>query len=106
MQHFFLWTSVLWVLLGLAVCIGSSTIGSAFSWTSQLGEAYHNQKSEVMSAILALRSQAKAAGNLKSTPQMTVVQQTPQTIVIEPADPDVVYVPQYNPAVIYGYPSS
>ena len=58
MQHFFLWTSVLWVLLGLAVCIGSSMIGSAFSWTSQLGEAYHNQKSEVMAAILALRSQA------------------------------------------------
>src|SRR5437867_10405220 len=57
-----------------------------------------------MAAILALRSQAKAAGNLKSTPQMTVVQQTPQTIVIQPANPDVVYVPQYNPAVIYGYP--
>ena len=35
---------------------------------------------------------------------MTVVQQAPQTIVIEPANPQVVYVPQYNPAVIYGYP--
>jgi hypothetical protein len=69
-----------------------------------LGEAYHNQKSEVMAAIQALRAQAKARGNLKSTPQMTVEQQTPQTIVIEPANPQVVYVPQYNPAVIYGYP--
>jgi hypothetical protein len=57
-----------------------------------------------MAAIQALRSQAKAAGNLKSTSQMTVVQQTPQTIVIEPANPSVVYVPQYNPVVIYGYP--
>jgi Protein of unknown function (DUF3300) len=74
------------------------------AWTSQLGEAYHTQKSEVMAAIQALRAQAKAAGNLKSTPQMSVQQQTPQTIVIEPANPQVVYVPEYNPALVYGYP--
>src|SRR5262249_42885708 len=71
------------------------------AWTSQLGEAYHNQKSEVMAAIQALRAQAKAAGNLKSTPQMTVEQQTPQTIVIQPSKPHVVYVPQYNPRHVY-----
>src|SRR5262245_30517241 len=81
-----------------------NNMAKSLSWTSQLGEAYHNQKSEVMTAIQTLRGQAKAAGNLKSTSQMTVVQQTPQTIVIEPSNPDVVYVPQYNPAVIYGYP--
>ncbi len=74
------------------------------TWTSSLGEAYHNQPSEVMAAIQTLRAKAKAAGNLKSTPQITVVQQTPQTIVIEPANPQVVYVPVYNPAVIYGAP--
>jgi hypothetical protein len=74
------------------------------NWTSTLGEAYHNQPSEVMAAIQALRAKAKAAGNLKSTPQMTVVQQTPQTIAIQPANPQVVYVPEYNPAVIYGTP--
>jgi hypothetical protein len=79
-------------------------MATSLSWTSQLGDAYHNQKSEVMSAIQTLRAQAKAAGNLKSTPQMTVDQQSPQTIVIQPANPQVVYVPQYNPAVIYGYP--
>jgi hypothetical protein len=79
-------------------------MATSLSWTSQLGEAFHNQKSEVMSAIQTLRAQAKAAGNLKSTPQMTVEQQSPQTIVIQPANPQVVYVPQYNPAVIYGYP--
>jgi hypothetical protein len=73
-------------------------------WTSSLGEAYHNQGSQVMAAIQKLRAQAKATGNLKSTSQMTVVQQTPQTIVIQPANPQVVYVPEYNPAVIYGYP--
>jgi uncharacterized membrane protein YgcG len=73
-------------------------------WTSSLGEAYHNQPSDVMAAIQKLRAKAKAAGNLKSTPQMTVVQQSPSTIVIEPADPQVVYVPEYNPTVIYGTP--
>jgi uncharacterized membrane protein YgcG len=74
------------------------------TWTSSLGEAYHNQPSDVMVAIQRLRAKAKAAGNLKSTPQMTVVQQTPSTIVIEPANPQVVYVPEYNPTVIYGTP--
>src|SRR5215510_6945157 len=81
-----------------------NNMAKSLSWTSQLGEAYHNQKSEVMAAIQTLRAQAKAAGHLKSTPQMTVTQQSPQTIVIQPANPQVVYVPQYNPGVIYGYP--
>lgn len=74
------------------------------SWTSSLGEAYHNQPSDVMSAIQTLRAQAKAAGHLKSGSQITVVQQSPQTIVIEPANPQVVYVPEYNPAVVFGTP--
>ena len=74
------------------------------NWTSSLGEAYHNQSAEVMAAIQTLRAKAKAAGNLKSTPQLAVVQQSPQTIVIQPANPQVVYVPEYNPAVIYGTP--
>jgi hypothetical protein len=74
------------------------------TWTSSLGEAYHNQQADVMSAIQTLRAQAKEKGNLKSTSQITVVQQSPQTIVIKPANPQIVYVPQYNPAVVYGYP--
>lgn len=74
------------------------------SWTSELGEAYHNQAKEVMAAVQTLRAQAKAKGTLKSTPQITVVQQAPDTIVIEPANPQIVYVPQYNPTVIYGTP--
>ncbi|MGC1423965.1 MAG: DUF3300 domain-containing protein [Terracidiphilus sp.] len=74
------------------------------SWTSSLGEAYHDQAADVMTAIQTLRAQAKEKGNLKSTQQITVVQQSPQTIVIQSANPQVVYVPQYNPAVIYGYP--
>lgn len=74
------------------------------AWTSSLGEAYHYQPKDVMGAVQELRTKAKAAGNLKSSQQITVVQQAPQTIVIEPANPQVVYVPQYNPAVIYGTP--
>src|SRR4029077_8413647 len=74
------------------------------TWTSSLGEAYHNQQAEVMTAIQTLRAQAKAKGSLKSSSQITVVQQSPDVIVIQPTNPQVVYVPQYNPAVIYGVP--
>jgi hypothetical protein len=74
------------------------------SWTSSLGEAYHTQAADVMSAVQALRAKAQAAGNLKSGSQITVVQQSPQTIVIQPTNPQVIYVPQYNPTVVYGAP--
>jgi uncharacterized membrane protein YgcG len=74
------------------------------TWTSSLGEAFHNQQADVMTAIQTLRAKAKAAGNLKTTPQVTVVQQSPQVIVIQPTNPQIVYVPQYNPTVIYGTP--
>jgi hypothetical protein len=72
------------------------------SWTSSLGEAYHLQSAAVMTAVQTLRAQAKAAGNLKSGSQITVVQESPQTIVIQPTNPQVVYIPQYNPTVVYG----
>jgi uncharacterized membrane protein YgcG len=74
------------------------------SWTSALGSAFYNQQADVMASVQRLRAQAKAAGNLKSSSQMTVVQQDPQTIVIQPASPQVVYVPTYNPTVVYGTP--
>lgn len=74
------------------------------TWTSSLGEAYHDQQAEVMSSIQTLREQAKAKGNLKTNSQITVVQQTPQTIVIQPTNPQIVYIPEYNPAVVYGTP--
>jgi hypothetical protein len=74
------------------------------SWASALGEAYHMQAADVMTAVQELRAKAKAAGNLKSGSQITVVQQSPQVIVIQPTNPQVVYVPQYNPTVVYGAP--
>jgi hypothetical protein len=74
------------------------------SWTSALGEAYHTQAADAMTAVQVLRAKAKQAGNLKSGSQITVVQQSPQVIVIQPTNPQVVYVPQYNPTVVYGTP--
>jgi hypothetical protein len=74
------------------------------AWTSALGEAAATQQPDVMAAIQRLRAKAYAAGNLKSGSQIKVVQENPQTIVIQPANPQVVYVPVYNPTVIYGAP--
>jgi Protein of unknown function (DUF3300) len=74
------------------------------SWTSNLGQAFTNQQSDVMAAVQVMRAKAQAAGTLQSSSQIKVVQQGAQTIVIEPADSNVVYVPQYNPAVVYGTP--
>jgi hypothetical protein len=81
-------------------------LANNLSWTSALGSAFYNQQADVMASVQRLRAQAQAAGNLKSTPQMTVVQENPQTIVIQPASPQVVYVPTYNPTVVYGTPYS
>jgi hypothetical protein len=81
-----------------------SNLAQNLSWTSALGEAYHTQAADVMTAVQVLRAKAQAAGNLKSGSQITVVQQAPQTIVIQPTNPQIVYVPQYNPTVVYGTP--
>ncbi len=81
-----------------------ANMATNLTWTSSLGEAYHTQSADVMAAIQVLRAKAYAAGNLKSSSQLSVVQQSPQVIVIQPVNPQVVYVPMYNPAVVYGYP--
>ncbi len=73
------------------------------SWTSSLGDAYYNQQQDVMDAVQVMRRRAQEAGNLKSTPQETVATQD-SNISIEPANPDVVYVPAYNPWLVYGGP--
>jgi hypothetical protein len=73
------------------------------AWTSELGDAYVNQQQAVTQAIQTMRQKAQQAGNLKTTPQENVTTQG-QTIVIQPAAPDVVYVPQYDPWLAYGYP--
>jgi uncharacterized membrane protein YgcG len=74
-------------------------------WTQKVGDAFLAQQAQVMQTVQALRAKASAAGNLKSTPeqQVSTVQEGGQSvIVIEPANPQVVYVPTYDPAVVYG----
>lgn len=94
-------------------------------WTTALGTAYVNDPTDVMNAIQLLRSRARQSGNLKTSQQLrvstlvrapepayvtrpasypAVIAPPLQTIVIEPAAPDIVYVPQYNPSVVYGAP--
>jgi Protein of unknown function (DUF3300) len=73
------------------------------AWTSELGDVYANQQQDVTNAIQTMRQRAKQAGNLKTTPQEKVRTQG-QSIEIEPAMPDVVYVPQYDPWLVYGDP--
>jgi hypothetical protein len=72
-------------------------------WTSSLGDAYYNQQQGVMDAIQVMRQRAQQAGSLKSTPQQVVTNQD-STIAIEPVDPEVVYVPAYDPWLVYGAP--
>jgi hypothetical protein len=70
-------------------------------WTEALGTAFAGQQVQTMARVQFLRDRAKAAGHLDSTPQIAVTEQE-SDIVIEPADPNTIYVPVYNPAVVYG----
>lgn len=72
------------------------------SWTSSLGDAYMNQQNDVMDAVQVMRRRADAAGNLKSNSQQKVKKQG-KTIMIEPANTEVVYVPTYDPWIAYGH---
>jgi hypothetical protein len=76
-------------------------------WTQRLGDAFLAQQKDVMAAVQSLRKKAADAGTLKTTKEQKVVIEQ-ETIVIESASPQVVYVPTYNPTVVYGtwaYPS-
>jgi hypothetical protein len=70
-------------------------------WTQKLGDAFLAQQKEVMDTIQMLRKKAQEAGNLKDTKEQKVVQEK-ETIIIQSASPDVIYVPSYSPAVVYG----
>ncbi len=69
-------------------------------WTAEVGQAFLNQQQDVMDSIQRLRAEAQNAGNLQSTPQQQVVDDN-GCIEILPAEPDVVYVPVYQPDVVY-----
>ena len=70
-------------------------------WTQKLGDAFLAQQKPVMDTIQSLRAKAQAAGNLKTTKEQTVIVEQ-KIIKIEPASPQVIYVPTYNPTVVYG----
>ena len=73
------------------------------AWTSELGDAYVNQPQDVNNAIQSMRQRAQQAGTLRSGPQQRVTSQGPD-IAIQPASPDTVYVPEYDPWLAYGPP--
>jgi hypothetical protein len=77
--------------------------------TQKLGDAFLAQQKDVMNTVQKLRAKAEEQGNLKTTEeQKVVVEKETKTIIIESASPEVVYVPTYNPTVVYGpwwYPS-
>jgi hypothetical protein len=93
-------------------------MGEKPDWVQNLGDAFLAQPNAVMDSVQRLRAKAQEAGNLKSTPQQTVATQPAspptqpppagappppaQIITIQPANPQVVYVPTYNPTVVYG----
>ena len=76
-------------------------ISERLEWTQKLGDAFLDQEDEVMDTVQKLRARAEAAGNLRDTEQQRVIVEEGD-IVIEPAQPEVVYVPVYDPFVIYG----
>ena len=81
-----------------------SNLASNLGWTSELGDAYYNQQQDVMNAVQVMRKKAQKAGNLKSSQQENVQSGDNDDIQIQPANPNVVYVPAYDPWAVYGYP--
>jgi hypothetical protein len=70
-------------------------------WTTKMGDAFLAQQKDVMDSVQRLRKKAQEAGNLKTTKEQTVVVEK-ETIIIQSPSPQVIYVPTYNPTVVYG----
>lgn len=86
------------------------SLASQPQWTAQVGEAFAADRSAVFASIQRLRAKAKQVGNLKTTPQQSVetkkTSSGDEVIVIEPSNPQVVYVPQYNATTVYTQPAT
>jgi hypothetical protein len=78
-----------------------STMAEKLEWTEKVGDAFLAQQADVMETVQSLRRKAYEAGNLKSTSEQHVVVEK-ETILVEPADSGVVYVPVYDPWRVYG----
>ncbi|HWN18059.1 MAG TPA: DUF3300 domain-containing protein [Gemmatimonadales bacterium] len=82
-------------------------LGDDIQWTTELGNAFLAQQSEVMSAVQRMRKKAKGKGALETNEQQKVetkVVEKTEVIVIESQNPEVIYVPSYSPTVVYGAP--
>ncbi len=81
-------------------------MGEQPDWVQNVGDAFLADSDGVMDTVQTLRSKAKEEGNLETTEQQTVIVEAPSSsetvIIIEPADPQIIYVPSYNPTIIYG----
>jgi hypothetical protein len=78
-----------------------SMMDQQLSWTQRLGDAFLAQQANVMDTVQNLRARAQAAGNLNSTSQQQVTVQD-NVVSIQPYQPDVIYVPYYDPTLVYG----
>jgi hypothetical protein len=78
-----------------------SMMDNNLQWTEQLGDAFLAQQANVMDSVQHLRQMAQSSGHLASSPEETVATDN-SAISIEPATPDTLYVPYYNPEVVYG----
>ena len=85
-------------------------MASQIDWTARLGKAFAADRAAVFESIQQLRARAQQSGALADTPQQTVETRTTgsgeQVIVIEPANPQIIYVPQYDPQVVYTQPAT
>jgi hypothetical protein len=78
-----------------------SNMSEKLDWTQKVGDAFLADQKKVLDTIQSLRVKAQASGNLKTTKEQTVIVEE-KIIKIEPTDPQVIYVPTYNPTVVYG----
>ena len=91
----------------VAVPDALAKLNQDITWTTDLGNAFLAQQADVMNAVQQMRARAQGNGNLTSTPQQTVTTEAQggqQVIVIQPADPQVIYVPSYDPVYVWGPP--
>jgi hypothetical protein len=99
------WDPSVQALAGLADVV--KRLANDIAWTTDLGNAFLAQQSDVMEAVQRMRKKAQEKGSLKSTEQQKVetkVIENKSVIIIEQANPQVVYVPSYDPVAVWGYP--
>src|SRR6202007_2644936 len=99
------WDPTVQALAGLPDVV--KRLADDIKWTTDLGNAFLAQQSDVMDAVQRMRKKAQDKGNLKSTERQTVetrIIENKSVIVVEQANPEILYVPSYDPVVVYGPP--